>query len=188
MKTKRKVLSVVQKTIALTLAATIFFTLTNPVYVQAKPKTINVKSHSEEYIASRAKKYASTVKKGTYTLKFKKAPGSYYRGYLKFTAPKKGTYSFTLSNLKTSNKKQVSGWMACCKSEYGSLYYANLKTKGGTFDQLFVNDRKIRIMPNYLTSRTGKLKLKKNETVYLYFQFIGTTGCGKTMTTKFVVK
>ncbi len=188
MEVKRKVLSVIQKTIALTLAAAIVFTLTTPVYVQAKTKTISVKSHSEEYSASRAKKYATTVKKGTYTLKFKKAAGSHYRGYLKFKAPKKGTYSFTLSNLKTSNKKQVSGWMACCKSEYGSLYYANLKTKGGTFDQLFVTDRKIRIMPNYLTSRTGKLKLKKNETVYLYFQFIGSSGCGKTMTTKFVVK
>ncbi len=188
MEAKRKVLTVIRKTIALTLAAAIVFTLANPLQVQAKTKTINVKSHSEETFASRANKYATTVKKGTYNLKFKKMGGSYYRGYLKFKAPKKGTYSFTLSNLKTNNKKQVSGWMVCCKSESGALYYANLKTKGGISDQLKVNSKKIDIMPDYLKSRTGKLTLQKNETVYLYFQFIGSTGCGKNMTAKFVVK
>ncbi len=186
MKEKGKVLTVIRRAIALSLAAVIIFSLAGPVQVQAK--TINVRSHSEEMIESYAKKYATAVKKGTYTLKFKKMAGSYYRGYLMFKAPKKGNYSFTLSNLKTNNKKQVSGWMACCKSEYGALYYANLKTQGGVRDQLKVNDRKIAIMPDYLKSRTGKLSLNKNETVYLYFQFIGSSGCGKTMTTKFVIK
>lgn len=120
---------------------------------------------------SSANKKATKVKKGTTNLTYTKG-----RGYVKFTAPSTKTYSFTFSNLK------VSGDCAAHvnimkKSKYDSkrLDYTKVSTKGGKNDVLwlvstgFREDTAGTVKDRFLHKRTAKFKLKKGETVYVYF-------------------
>ena len=123
-----------------------------------------------------ANKKAAKVKKGTTNLTYTKG-----EGYIKFTAPSTKTYSFTFSNLKVSGESaaHVSPML---KSKYDSksLDFVKVSTKGGKNDSLclvskgWAEDKTGAVKHRYLHSRTGKIKLKKGETIYFYFYSTST--------------
>lgn len=122
---------------------------------------------------STADKKAITVKKGTTTVKLSKKG----TGYLKFKATATKTYSFKLSGLKSGNGRYSCGYFYVMR-KYGTagqyIGQEKLKTYGGKNSALYVatkNGTTGKKLYRYRTSRTGKIKLNKGETVYLYFSF-----------------
>ena len=174
MKTKKKALLGI---LMLALMCMMLF----PTSAFAKTKTVK----NQKFVTklSTINKKAATVKKGTVTLKMKSQ-----EGYIKFKAPKTKTYKFAFSNLKilTPGSDQIvhghaSGYMI---SPYNgknvtSMYSRPFSTKGGKNDTLFVTtnycwglDPGKEVNENTsLPARTGKIRLKKGETLYFYLYF-----------------
>lgn len=100
-------------------------------------------------------------------------------GYVRFKAPKTKTYSFTFSNVKDKNRGVCAFVMVqkfLPKTKYSPAYLrlAQVKTAGGKSNTLWlsVNGYKAtgyKGTSKRLASRTGKIKLKKGEVIYLYF-------------------
>lgn len=163
MKKQVRVSDIAKKALIAFLAAVIAFTTIEPVNVEAKTKTITLKPQSRTSYAeeTRAKKIS---KKGTYNIKVKDN-GGYFEGYLKFVAPKAGTYKFAFSKVKDAKKKPVSGSVyATTPGEYG-LYDINFN---GSTPELYLANKNSGV---YKKSQTGKLSLRKNQAVYLFFSF-----------------
>lgn len=147
-----------------------------------------VKKQNNTYSTSKANKKASKVKKGTTNLVFTKGAG-----YLKFTAPSTKTYSFTFSNIKTKGVGPQVGFYKKVKNNPKKLQMYGIKTKGGESSWLWLlptrekesdgDTWKVRFMQP-LHKRTGKLKLKKGEVVYIW---LGSDEPTKT-TAKLVIK
>lgn len=129
-------------------------------------------------------KKAKTVKKGTTKLTYSKG-----QGYIQFKAPKTATYSFTFSKVKATKKTANNAFVEFQKKDSSSPKYAfltDVKTKGGKTDTLWLSVNGAKFSGGYYTaldkpiaSRTGKIKLKKGEKLYLYFY----NSTGKTTTT-----
>ncbi len=192
MKKRKDAFGTIKKVVAMVMAAVIVFSLTAPMNVQAKTKvkSVTLKSHVQEFTVPYVKKAAKvTLKKGTYNIRINKSTGSIYRGYAAFTAPSTKTYSFIISNVKAANKSQMMGWISGSKQDAdGGLSECYFSTKGGKTTELREADKKYDFSPSNLKNRTGKLKLQKGETLYLYFSFTGGSVSPKYMTTKFQIK
>lgn len=122
-------------------------------------------------------KAASKVKKGTTTLVFPKS-----EGFLKFVAPATKTYSFTFSNLK--DKKDTYGFVKFLKKkkhipgqsdDFNDLKILDIATKGGKDECLYIastglpEDNTGPVISRYLHKRTGKIKLRKGEVLYIFY-------------------
>lgn len=167
MKNRKRVGDIAKKALIAFLAATIAFTSFAPVYVEAK--TTTVKLTANDYVNNATETKAKKItKKGTYNIKVKTTDNYWYKGWMKFKAPKTATYSFVFSNVN-SKKKPVSGYvLGSFATEYGSWMPANFSTKGGKSEYLYLASKK---SYDRLTKRTGKIKLKKGQEIYLYFEF-----------------
>lgn len=143
----------------------------------AATKKIPAQAFTARY--SEVKKFV-TVKKGTTTLKLGTVKNTYSsrgEGYAYFKVPKTGIYSFKFSNLTPAKKVSYSnGFVGFYKNNNGYFStISNLKTKGGKSYALHIanknNQRSSIEATSDLKTRTGKVKLKKGEKVYMYFYF-----------------
>ena len=189
-----------KRLLAMLLIAISIATIINPVDAQAnakskvKTKTITLKPLTERESYSYVKKKATTIKTGyKYNIKLKQYMALTYGGYVKFKAPKTKTYSFTISNIKQPVKKgDPLGRASFKKAKNYSFYPLKVKTRNKTTDCLNVSKTKYRPPYGndasvYYPSRTGKVKLKKNQTIYIYFWF-DTMTYSKSMSFNFAVK
>ena len=146
-------------------------------------KTTSVKKQKFTTKVSTVEKKVAKVKKGTVTLKMKGG-----MGFVKFKAPKTAKYSFTLSNLKAGdyNNGFITGYKI---TSWGSLSTSGVKfsTKGGKTDTLWIgtqaswdlrSDKTVNT-GSIIPKRTGKIKLNKGETLYMYLYFGGETATVK---------
>ena len=111
--------------------------------------------------------------------------------WVKFTAPKAGTYQFTISNYakKGNSNAVIYGCvtMMTGKNTYaGARYpksYLSVKTKGGKVNTLYLRSAASYTSSGsvskytYLPSRTATVKLKKGQVVYLDFNNSSTITC-----------
>ena len=130
---------------------------------------------NQKYTRQRAKAEAKArvVNLGTTTVVIP----SKGRGYLKFKATKKKKYTFTLSGLRPGKAGAYANGYFYVMRKYGSGKYISMdrmKTQGGKSHALYLSNKNEKppiTSLSFLTSRSGKIKLKKNEVVYLYFNF-----------------
>ncbi len=137
-------------------------------------KTSVTDSSSEEKIIEKS----PAVKRGTTLVK----PGKSRTSYVKFTAPKTKTYTFTFSPVFTAKQQKdyVLGYFQICSVTYDRLHTLDLKTNGGTYYSLNVANKMYADATKtstpksqrYLTKRSTKIKIKKGESVYIsrYFE------------------
>ena len=125
----------------------------------------------QEYLPSfTTVKKATVVRKGTTNLRFRGK-----EGYIKFTAPTAGTYTFTVSNVKMNGKYEF------LRNCYGHIYVQNAKgswlkvrTQGGTttgplnIASSGYAETTGKLLTRPIASRYAQLKLKKGQTIYLY--------------------
>lgn len=168
-----------KRLLAMLLVAIAIAAAINPVNAQAKTKkkTITLKVVSNYDSQTTAKKKSTTVKTGyIYTVKLKQYMALSYGGYLKFKAPKTKTYKFTVSGVKHPVKKSILQGTVSFKNPtaYG-FFPIYVKTRGKKTDRLYVAAKTYKPgfsdATNYYTSRTGTVKLKKGQTVYLNLDF-----------------
>lgn len=159
--------------IILALLASVTLALAVPALASAK--TVTVKNGKFTTVTAEIKKTARTVKRGTMTVKIKNT------GFLKFKAPSKKKYSFTVSKLQPTTGKSTdyrNGYayiMTPVDNKYSRSQ--NFTTQGGKTSTLWYRCpyRSGETRPSTITSgsfiptRTAKLTLKKGQTVYLYF-------------------
>lgn len=136
-------------------------------------KSVTIKNASFNTRRAPVKKRATKVKRGTYKVKI--ASG---KGYAKFTARKTKTYKFTLSNVKDANNGNNGYWYIMTSHDYSSSKYigqTRVSTQGGKTTTMWmtVNGHKSSGTgtSKSLPSRYAKIKLKKGETVFVYFSF-----------------
>ena len=158
-----------KKVISLFLVLTMVISFSSVSTYAATKKLKNQTFTTDTAVANRK---ALSVKKGTYTVKLP----SKGKGYLKFKAPKKATYSFTLSKLKASSSYSCGYFYVMRKYGTTNQYIGQekLKQKGGKQEAMNIatrNSTSGKVISRYLTSRTGKITLRKGEVVYLYFSF-----------------
>ena len=126
-------------------------------------------------------KKAVTIKKGTTKLTYKAGVG-----YVKFKAKKTKTYSFTVSSVKSKKFSSATYVSFYTKSAYKSKSLASKKvsTKGGKNNTLWLScngySHSGKLIYRPLATRTGKVKLKKGQWIYLY---LGNESGGKTTLT-----
>ena len=147
-------------------------------------RTVKKQGFSTE--TSVVNKKAATVKKGTTNLTYSKG-----QGWVKFKAPSTKTYKFTFSNLKAKGGSNAYvSFLRIWDYDNTGLTHTKVSTKGGKNEALFLcsNDRATgksgKVIYRALHSRTGKIKLKKGQTIYLYFNSTTT----KKNTMKLVIK
>lgn len=138
--------------------------------IPASAATKKLKNQSFTTSAAKAKKKATALKRGTYTIKL----ASKGKGFAKFKAPKTKTYAFTISNLKSKKSYACGYFYVMTTSSYSNSYItmSKLKTKGGTTTGMYFATKSGTsgaMKSRFLKTRTGKIKLKKNQTVYLYY-------------------
>ena len=140
---------------------------------QAATKTVKNIDFST-YRTEKIKKKATTVKKGTTTLKLSS------RGYVKFKATATKTYSFKFSGM-TGPMAINNGFAYILLPEYKkySKKYdfekLQFSTAGGKTDTAWYSAKKYadtkKTTGAFLATRTCKVKLKKGQYVYLYLCF-----------------
>ncbi len=156
----------------LTLVMVISMVLVGMTPVAASAKTIKLKPQSFVTKTKTANKASRVVNRGTTTV----VMPSNGRGYLKFKATKKKTYAFSLSGLRTS-RSYSNGYFYVMRKYGRSKKYISMEkllTQGGKTSALYIATKEYRyrdLKTSFLKSRYGKIVLRKNETVYLYFCF-----------------
>ena len=129
-------------------------------------------------------KKAAKVKKGTTRLFVRKG-----HGYVKFVAPKTRSYKFTFSKCRSTTQIR-SGYVKFMRKDADSPQYcfsinSKVKTKGGKSSTLWLSvngadsSSHSNVLKRRLASRTGKIKMKRGEVIYMYI-YLGDTP-GKTM-------
>jgi hypothetical protein len=149
---------------------------------EAATKVVVKKVHYSDFTLSKSSmKKPATLKKGKSTLKLGDyKEGSYvgYHGYVKFKAPKTKNYTLTFSNLQDPNSESGSGYVQTFitdKKFKKGVTYKKVSTQGGKNTNLNIGEKESltdQKKTSFLTSRYGKLKLKKGETLYLFVSFI----------------
>ena len=145
------------------------------VTVKKAHKALKVKKASIKntlHNISAVKKAAKTVKKGKMTL-------SVRSGYIKFKAPKAGTYSFAFSDIKAigDSGAEVTGYAEFYDRNAYEIKDSKVRTTGGKKASLYLcsaaytTSTKGIVKERYLKSRTGKIKLKKGQVIYIYMDF-----------------
>lgn len=143
----------------------------------SKVKTVKT-SVTDSMSEKKILKKAPSVKKGTTLVKSSKSKTV----YVKFTAPKTKTYTFTFTPDFSDKQTDtyVLGYFQICSVTFNRLHTLNLKTSGGKYIALnCANEKYAKLTKDstpksqrYLTSRSTKIKLKKGESVYIsrYFE------------------
>ena len=149
---------------------------------QAATKAVTKKIRYSDFTLSKSSmKKPANLKKGKSTLKLGNyKEGSYvgYHGYAKFKAPKTKKYTLTFSNLQDPNSESGSGYVQTFitdKKFKKGVTYKKVSTQGGKNSNLNIGEKESltdQKKTSYLTSRYGKLKLKKGETLYLFVSFM----------------
>ena len=156
----------------------------------SKVKTVTFKKTEITKISFDKKKVNSLSKRvrlGTVRVKLPWYPNYYtedgysrysYGGYLKFTAPKKRQYTFTVTDVKSkTNGDSIGYFHVMMQDRKNSAVVKSVKvsTKGGLKDTLWYSENGFflyrygkAIVEAYKT-RTGKLNLQAGQTVYLFF-------------------
>ncbi len=186
MRTKTNtMMGTMKRVLSLVLAFLIVFTLSSPVNASAKTKSITLKNAKFTTSGTVAAKKAKTVKKGTYKVTLKRK-GYDYHGYMKFTAPKTKTYSFTISNVTPNGGRYACGYGYVMRySGYGdSIGQVPVSTKGGKQSAMYFASR--RSSGGFITNRTGKITLNQGETVYLYLSC--SASLSKSVSLKYTIK
>lgn len=156
------------KIIAVLLAAT---TAVSPICaVSAQAKTMSATSNVKK---------AKKVKVGTTTVRTTSKRGG-KPGYVKFTAPKKGKYTFTVSALKTSAPRSAggkdihNGYVEICRKNRYGMSPLRLRTQYGKSYSMYVctkdawNVSKKQGSPyDSLASRSMTASMKKGQTLYV---------------------
>ena len=148
------------------------------VAVSAKTVSKTVKKQKFTTSTNAIEKKAVKVKKGTTKLNIKKG-----QGYVRFVAPKTKTYTFTFSKC-TSSMRSSNGYVTFMRKDASSPQYSysfntKLKTKGGKDNTLWLSvngadfSSNSNLLSRPIASRTGKIKLKKGESIYMYVYFGG---------------
>ena len=157
------------------MTLTFVFALAAILVLPSQAATRKVKNQDFTSTISTVKKKAVTAKKGTQTVKLL---GS--GGFLKFKAPKTKTYTFTGYGVKKPSGEYSSYGYFYLMTVSGSGSYKylkinNVKTKGGKNTALYINSNKNstsgKKATRSLKSRSGSIKLKKGQTVYIYSWF-----------------
>ena len=167
------------KKLSLVILTALMLTAVFQVNAFAGTKTVKPKNQAFTTSHSTAERKSKTVKKGTYKVKLSPKKGK-AQGYLKFKAPKTGTYTFTVSGL-TTNSNYGNGHVSFeVINSYNSNYITTVKVKtnGGKNTALFVATKNATTgdkVYRTLKSRYGKLRLQKNQTVYIHFYMLSTT-------------
>ncbi len=168
----------------LTMLAVVF--TINPISAQAATATVKISKSINIQLPKEKKKYAKTVKKGKTTVKITNKKGAV--NCLVFKVPKTKTWKFTASGIKSYDKEGLYG-------QTGEVSIGNLKGKGykmkvrgGKSSNLAICTKShIKARQEFeekyhttygsseptqirYTSRTGTVKLKKGEMVYITFQ------------------
>lgn len=161
----------------------------NPISSQAKTKTIKITKSIDTKTPAIKQKYAKKVTKGKTTVKITNKNGAV--NCLVFKVPTTKTWKFTASGIKSHDSEGITG-------QVGSVFVANLrgtgykmKVRGGKASVLsictklhiksakefeekyhtkFDNDTPA---TKRYTSRTGTVKLKKGEMVYITIEMQG---------------
>ncbi|MBQ9062201.1 MAG: hypothetical protein IJ121_05150 [Eubacterium sp.] len=135
--------------------------------------TITLKKQKFTQKTSTAKKKAKAVEPGETIVKMP-AKGM---GYLKFTAPKKGSYKFIFSDLK-KKKGTKDGYVILQVPKNKSaktLIKQKVKTWGGSTYSMWLGIKNKKYGSNKAEwtrkTRNTKIKMKKGETVYIFFSF-----------------
>ena len=192
MKLNNKFFGAAGRIITLTLALVITFTMFCPVTAEAKTNKVNPKYQEFTTSTNVAKKKAAVIKTGTSLVTLKKK-GSTYDGYLRFVAPKTKTYSITMSNIKGNKGGYCNGSVGLMvTARYNAKYltFTNVYVKGKatTFMYLENRDTKSHRGGGFPTVNTGKIKLKKGQSVYMRYHCLSSNNKNKTVATKFVIK
>ena len=149
------------------LAALFVSILFTPAAFAAVKTTAKKCVHTESL--KKVKKNAAAVKKGTTDLTVRMG-----EGYLKFTAPSTKTYQFTFSDM--TGKYTMEGYVQFYKkASNNSVQTFNVSTAGGKTDTLWLAINGIehqggKLKNRPLQTRTGKVKLKKGQVIYMYYQ------------------
>ena len=159
--------------VAACAALVLVFAMVTPAYAV---KRATLKKASYTTMRARATKNATKVTNGTYRLTISSG-----KGYAQFTAPATKTYAFVVSDVKNSDQS-LGYWYIMTSHRYKSQTYIGqekVPTNGGksTVLRMAINGRRDRsgssVAERYLASRYGKIRLKKGETIFLYFNFFG---------------
>lgn len=165
--------------VSFALALAVMLPVTGSVEVQAAKKVT----------AGATEKKAKAVRVGTTLVTAKKcSKDDMHHAYLRFKAPKAGSYVFTLSDFKTKGKetskdveigyfalltKDASGYMPeTVKTEGGKTERINICTDAATKDDYFKSvNKEAKKINRYMPKRTATIKLKKGETVWIYVSY-----------------
>ena len=161
---------------AFVLAAVIAF-CASPISTEAAAKKVT---------AVKDYKKAPEIQKGSYKVTFGTA-----ESYVRFTASKDGTYTFAVSDIKTTNAKKDDTGLGNLTADFlinqgkrKAMYPQQLTLENNKKNyalyviakEKYKNNLKT-ITPNsFLPSREGKLQLKKGQTVYLKFSYASDAG------------
>jgi len=154
---------------AVIIAALLITFIFTPAAYAAVKKTAQRYVHTE-YLST-IKKNAVAVSTGTTNLTVRMG-----EGYLKFTAPRTKMYKFTFS--KVTGKYTMDGYVQFYKqdrSDSRRVETFDVSTSGGKTDTLFlaingVKHQGGKLKDRPLQKRTGKVKLKKGQVIYMYYQ------------------
>lgn len=139
-------------------------------------------------------KKAPAVKTGTTIVTARPYKAANYKkknlaavGFIKFKAPKAGTYQFTISKVaaKGNSTAYANGAVTFMTGKGSSIYpakYVQVKTKGGKTTTLYVCSKQYTTSQKtttstFLTSRTATVKLSKGQEIYLDFNNSVTNTC-----------
>ena len=155
-------------TALLTLFTVITMMAAMSIAVQAATRKIPSMTLKKSTTSVQADKKALTVKAGTTSFKVK-------TGFMKFKATKTKTYSFKFSSLSNSaaNMIEIEALKIGKSKKLTSVDFTTLKKK--KVDTLSLLNKELAERVSYNkdqsgTAVTGKIKLKKNEVLYLYFK------------------
>ena len=167
MKNRRKAMSIMKKVVAAFCAVAVLSGLLSPVDVQAKTKKITLKVQTYQ-TDEKAIKAQRITKKGTYNIKVNKNVTRYV-GYLMFKAPKAGKYKFQFSKVKDGKKLPLYGEIVGqTNTKHGDFNMAYFYTEGLTTARLYLGSE---TYGKWLSKRTGTIKLRKNQKLYMHFDF-----------------
>ncbi|MBR2189705.1 MAG: hypothetical protein IJ860_09935 [Eubacterium sp.] len=164
---------ILKRSVILTLVlALLVGTMTTSAFAAS---TIKVNNAGWTSSYAEANKKATVVKKGTSSVKMK----SKGQGFLKFTANKTKTWSFTVSSLKHGKSYSYASGYFYVMTRYGQnnqyIGQEQLVTKGGKNSAMWVRDKNAyysksgKVLTRNLLTRTGKIKLQKGQKVFIYF-------------------
>jgi len=157
-----------KRTFALMLASLMIAGLSMAPAFAVSEKTVKYTPFTTN--VAKIEKRASKVRTGTTDLTIRKGAG-----YMKFTAPKSGKYSFAFSKVK--GKDSSNAYVSFCRKDTDFpkyTKYAKVATRGGKTSTLWLSVNGAvfsyeNLLSRPLASRTARITMKKGQTLYMHF-------------------